>query len=405
MTAATNRGWLVVCAGTGINLMFGVLYAWSIFGANLSSLYKWTSVQASLPYTTAIIMFALMMLVGGRLQDQFGPRLVATAGGVLVGSGLIVASFFPSLPGVIFGFGVLTGTGIGMGYSATTPAAIKWFPPQNKGLITGIVVGGFGLASLYISPLTKYLIATYGLFTTFKILGVGFGLVVVTLAQLLSVPKAPVATAASPAATAAAANNYTWREMLGTKQFYIMWLMFLAGAIAGLMVIGHLAKIANLQTGMNVGYTLVSAIAISNALARPIAGFISDKLGRGKTMMFLYVLQGATLLMFASFNTFATVLAGALMVTFAYGAMISVYPSAVGDFYGTKNMGLNYAILFTAWGVGGVLGPVLAGYILDQTGGYSTAYTVAAVLCFFAAVLGWLLKPPVARGQSAAVKA
>lgn len=266
-----NRGWTVVLAGTGINLMFGVLYAWSIFGANLSSMYKWTSLEASLPYTTAIIMFAALMLVGGKLQDQFGPRLVATAGGVLVASGMILSSLMPTLPGVIIGFGILTGAGIGMGYSATTPAAIKWFPPQNKGLITGIVVGGFGLASLYISPLTKYLVATYGLFATFQILGIGFGIIIVSLAQLLKVPQAPAAPAAGvTAAAAVSANDYTWKEMLGTKQFYIMWLMFLAGAIAGLMMIGHLAKIANLQTGLNVGYTLVSSIAISNAPANTV---------------------------------------------------------------------------------------------------------------------------------------
>ena len=397
-----NYGWIVVLAGTGINLMFGVLYAWSIFGANLSSMYKWTSVEASLPYTTAITMFAALMLVGGKLQDRLGPRLVATAGGICVGAGMIVSSLFPSLPGVIIGFGVLTGAGIGMGYSATTPAAVKWFPPSNKGLITGIVVGGFGLASLYISPLTKYLISTYGLFASFQILGIGFGVVIISLAQLLKVPQVAPAPAASvgTAVPAAISNDYTWREMLATKQFYILWLMFVAGAIAGLMMIGHLAKIANLQTGQNVGYALVSFIAISNALARPIAGFISDKLGRGRTMMFLYVLQGATLVVFSGFNTFGLVLAGALIVTFAYGAMIAVYPSAIGDFYGLKNMGFNYALLFTAWGVGGVIGPVLAGYILDKTGGYHVAFIVAAVLCFFAAVLGWILKPPGPRQQA-----
>ena len=240
------------------------------------------------------------------------------------------------------------------------------------------------------------------MFASFQILGIGFGVVIISLAQLLKVPQVAPAPAASvgTAVPAAISNDYTWREMLATKQFYILWLMFVAGAIAGLMMIGHLAKIANLQTGQNVGYALVSFIAISNALARPIAGFISDKLGRGRTMMFLYVLQGATLVVFSGFNTFGLVLAGALIVTFAYGAMIAVYPSAIGDFYGLKNMGFNYALLFTAWGVGGVIGPVLAGYILDKTGGYHVAFIVAAVLCFFAAVLGWILKPPGPRQQA-----
>lgn len=389
MAKGFNRGWIVVAAGLGINLMFGVLYTWSIFSATLSATYQWSGLQASLPYTVAIAMFALVMLVGGKLQDLFGPRLVATMGGVLTGAGLVLSSVFPTLTGVILCFGVLTGAGIGMGYSATTPAAIKWFPPARKGLITGIVVTGFGLASLYIAPLTKALIAEYGVFATFKILGIGFGMLIVALAQFLSVPKA---TAVAAAATSA--RDYTWREMLKTPQFYLLWLMFLAGSMTGLMLIGHLAKIATLQTGVNLGVTLVAMIAIANALGRPVAGFVSDRIGRGRTMAILYLLQGVTLLMFSSFDSFATILAGSMLITFSYGAMLAVYPSAVGDFYGTRNIGFNYAILFTAWGVAGVSGPLAAGWILDRTGGYGAAFLITAVLCFFAAGLGLLVKPP-----------
>lgn len=390
MANGLNRGWIVVAAGLCINLMFGVLYTWSIFSATLSATYQWTGFQASLPYTVAIAMFALVMLVGGKLQDMFGPRLVATMGGVLTGAGLVLSSVFPTLSGVILCFGVLTGAGIGMGYSATTPAAIKWFRPAQKGLITGIVVTGFGLASLYIAPLTKALIAAYGVFSTFKILGFSFGLLIVLFAQFLSVPKA----AQVPAAAAASARDYTWREMLKTPQFYLLWLMFLAGSMTGLMLIGHLAKIATLQTGANMGVALVAMIAIANALGRPVAGFVSDRIGRGRTMAMLYLLQGATLLMFSGFDSFATILAGSMIITFSYGAMLAVYPSAVGDFYGTRNIGFNYAILFTAWGVAGVSGPLAAGWILDATGGYGAAFLITAVLCFFAAGLGLVVKPP-----------
>lgn len=390
MAKGFNRGWIVVAAGLCINLMFGVLYTWSIFSATLSATYQWSGFQASLPYTVAIAMFALVMLVGGKLQDMFGPRMVATMGGVLTGAGLVLSSVFPTLTGVILCFGVLTGAGIGMGYSATTPAAIKWFPPARKGLITGIVVTGFGLASLYIAPLTKALIAAYGVFATFKILGLSFGALIVLFAQFLSVPKA----AQVPAAAASSARDYTWREMLKTPQFYLLWLMFLAGSMTGLMLIGHLAKIATLQTGANMGVALVAMIAIANALGRPVAGFVSDKIGRGRTMAILYLLQGATLLVFSSFDSFATILAGSMLITFSYGAMLAVYPSAVGDFYGTRNIGFNYAILFTAWGVAGVSGPLAAGWILDTTGGYGAAFLITAVLCFFAAGLGLVVKPP-----------
>lgn len=385
-----KRAWTIVLAGMGINLSFGVLYAWSIFAANLRETLGWSSTQASLPYTMAVAMFAVMMIFGGRLQDKYGPRVVVTLAGILVGGGMVLSSFFQTVPGLVLCFGVLAGSGIGLGYSATTPVAIKWFPPERKGLISGLVVGGFGAATIYIAPLTNYLIQNYRIFNSFRILGAGFFLVVVGLAQTLKNPVEQVQAAGKQAGVSG--RDYDWKQMIRTRQFYQLWVMFVAGALAGLMIIGHLSTIASVQTGRNFGFLLVALMAISNALARPIAGTISDKLGRAKTMMILYLAQGTVLLFFASFGSFTSILFGAMVVTFAYGAMLSVYPSAVVDFYGTKNMGLNYGVLFTAWGVGGQIGPMMAGRILDSTGGYTAAYYTAAALCFVAAVIGFTLR-------------
>src|SRR5512136_2044269 len=174
-----NRGWLVTFSGTGLNLALGVLYSWSVFGKQLTDTldkggFGWSKTQAALPYTIAIAFFAGMMVPAGRLQDRFGPRVVATAGAILTGLGLIVSGFATpgSMVPVIIGFGMMAGTGIGLGYASATPAAVKWFPPEKKGLITGIVVSGFGLASVYIAPLSRYLLASYGVSTSFVILGV-----------------------------------------------------------------------------------------------------------------------------------------------------------------------------------------------------------------------------------------
>ena len=389
-----RTGWIVVLAGTGINLTFGILYSWSVFAANIMETYGWTSTQASLPYTFAILSFALLMIPGGRLQDIFGARKISTIAGFLVGAGLIFSSFFPTIPGFVIGFGVMAGSGIGMGYASTTPVAIKWFPPEKKGLITGIVVAGFGLASLYIAPLTRFLISSFGLLNAFRILGVCFLVVVVSLAQLLKAPENPVSSKLpQEGQSCLAARDLNWRQMIKTRQFAQLWIMFGAGALAGLMIIGHLTKIASIQIGSDVGFLLVAGIAVFNSAGRPLAGMISDKLGRSRTMMILYLCQGAVLLAFPLFRSFGTVLFGAAVVTFAYGAMLSVYPSAVCDFYGTKNLGLNYGILFTAWGVGGIVGPILAGAIVDATGGYWLAYMAAGAFCFLAAAMGWMIKP------------
>jgi MFS family permease len=160
-----RKGWIVTFAGMGLNLALGILYAWSIFGKQLTESvdkggFGWSKTEATLPYTIAIACFAAMMVPAGRLQDKFGPRVVASVGALLTGAGLIIASFgTPAtiLPAVL-GFGVMAGTGIGLGYASAMPAAVKWFPPQKKGLVTGLVVAGVWTraciyrTSLQISP-------------------------------------------------------------------------------------------------------------------------------------------------------------------------------------------------------------------------------------------------------------
>jgi MFS transporter, OFA family, oxalate/formate antiporter len=188
--SAATRGWIVTLAGLGINLALGVLYSWSVIAKTLTAEWGWSSGAASLPYAVAVGVFALTMVFAGRAQDRFGPRVVATLGGALTGLGLIVAGFAGpgQLPLVVFGFGVLAGAGIGLGYAAATPAAVKWFPPERKGLITGLVVSGFGLASVYIAPVTAALLGGAGVSTTFFVLGGAFFVIAVGLAQLLADP-------------------------------------------------------------------------------------------------------------------------------------------------------------------------------------------------------------------------
>lgn len=381
-----RKGWIVVLAGTGINLAFGILYAWSIFGSQLQKTLGWSKTEASIPYTVAIIMFTLMMIPAGRLQDKIGPRWVVTIGGVLIGLGCILASFTNSLLGLTLTFGVLAGSGIGLGYASTTPPALKWFPPEQKGLISGIVVGGFGLATLYIVPLTTFLLSRYDVFNTFRILGIIFLFMTIPLAQLVRNPDKPAESLSKVKKPPVA--DLSVKEMLKTKQFYMLWFMFFAGATGGLMTIGSLKSLVYQTLGETAALQLVAFAAIANALGRPAAGVISEKFGRGKTMTVLYLLQATALYFFNSLNTFTAVFAAALMIYFAYGSMLSVYPSACADSFGTKNLGLNYGILFSAWGAGGVFGPMLGGRIADATGSYQMAFTVSAIILLVAAAVG-----------------
>jgi len=397
-----NRGWIVAFSGLGLNLALGVLYTWSVFAKQMTEAVELggmglTKTEASLPYMLAIGVFALMMVPAGRLQDRLGPRVAATAGAVLTGAGLIVSSFAGpgNLLPVMVGFGLMAGSGFGLGYAAATPAAIKWFPPEKKGLITGIVVSGFGLAPVYIAPLSKYLLGQYGVGGAFRILGVAFTVVTLLLARMIVNPPLAVA-AAGAAAPAPPASGSVWREMVGSRAFYLLYIEYTFAALAGLMIIGHLAKIIAVQTGglVQTGFLFVASMAVFNALGRLMAGMLSDRFGRIRTLAVVLLSQACVMLVFPGLDGMAGFFVGSAVVGFSYGACLALFPATVGDFWGAKNFGLNYGILFTAWGVGGMFGPLLAGRIADATGSYQLAYFIAAGLLVTAAGLTTITRRP-----------
>lgn len=399
-----NKGWIVVFSGLGLNLALGVLYTWSVFAKQMTEAIElggWglTKTQASLPYMLAIGVFALMMIPAGRLQDRLGPRVAAMAGALLTGAGMVVSSF--AGPGnmlpVLVGFGLMAGSGFGLGYAAATPAAIKWFPAEKKGLITGIVVSGFGLAPLYIAPLSKHLLDLYGVGGAFRILGVGFTLVTLLLARMIvNPPLAVAAVSASGAASAPAPEASVWREMLASRAFYLLYIEYTFAALAGLMIIGHLAKIIAVQSGglVQTGFMFVASMAVFNAGGRLLAGLLSDTFGRIRTLAVVLLSQACVMLVFPGLDGMVGFFVGSGVVGFSYGACLALFPATAADFWGSKNFGLNYGILFTAWGVGGMFGPLLAGRIADATGSYQMAYYIAAGLLVAAAGLTTITKRP-----------
>jgi OFA family oxalate/formate antiporter-like MFS transporter len=233
----------------------------------------------------------------------------------------------------------------------------------------------------------------------FMILGIGIAVITFILTQFINNP--PPAPAVSPKQQASKVNNnyrldYSWSEMLRTRTFYLLWIEFACGAMAGLMIIGHLAKIVAVQSGnaIQIGFIFVALLAIFNAGGRLVAGFVSDYIGRLKTVLIVCLSQAIVMFFFAKISTVSTFILGSAVVGFSYGACLSLFPSTCADYWGTKNLGMNYGILFTAWGVGGVFGPILAGKIADASGNYNAAYITSALLMIFAAILTFFTKVP-----------
>jgi len=414
-------GWIVTLAGLGINLALGSLYTWSVISKAIPQEWGWTEAQKSLPYSVAVLVFSLMMVPGGRLQDQFGPRLVATIGGLLLGIGFIAASLTTQSWGYVLGFGLLVGSGIGFSYSACTPAAVKWFPASKTGMIAGIVVSGFGLAAVYASPLAQGLISLVGVQQTMFYLGLGFLVVVVLLAQLLRVPPQ---AGYGPGLTAAAGNpapavekkmaspgdlppmirpDYSPIEVLRTWQFYVLWLMYAVGAGAGLMVISKLAPLAKTQAGLELGFLLVAALALGNGIGRIITGTLSDRIGRRPTLLLCFVLQ-LVLMLLLTLAKPGTVLATtpvmavlSALIGANFGANLALFPALTKDYYGLKHFGVNYGLMFTAYGVGGFSLSLLAGALYDAYQTYTVSCYVSAGLLALAALLTLAATPPFKR--------
>lgn len=399
-TAGTGRGWVVTLAGTGINLALGILYTWSVIKKSIPGEWGWGDFERSLPYSVALLVFAFATVLAGRLQDTLGPRWVATAGGVLIGTGCLVAGLAgSSLAGFVVGFGVLGGVGIGFGYASATPPAVKWFPARKTGMIAGIVVAGFGLASVYTAPLSHYLLTRHGVSRAMIILAAVFFVAVTVLSQLLANPPADFVPG-SPAAGAPPVTrpaDVPWRTMLRSSQFWTLWWMFFLAAGVGLMLIGSATELV--PALKEAGFVAVVVMAIGNATGRVVAGTVSDRIGRETTLLAVFLLQAAmvVLLLFVA-KPVAAMLGIFLLAGGAYGANLALFPAAAKDYFGLKGFGLNYGILFTAWGLGGFLMSQVKGYLKDHvtgasltgtgmTAGFQVALILAVVLLGVAAAL------------------
>jgi nitrate/nitrite transporter NarK len=300
----------------------------------------------------------------------------------------------------LLGFGLLVGLGLGFGYSSATPPALKWFPPAKTGLIAGLVVAGFGLAPVYLSPVSQYLLGHYQVKTTMLILGIAFTVIVCGLAQLLRNPPAGFVAGRQPAggdAPQPAAAGSTPSEILRTPGFHLLWVIYFIGAGAGLMVIGSVSGMAKKSMG-EAAYIAVAVMAVGNACGRIGAGLLSDKIGRRWTLMLVLLFQ-AVLMFVAIPVTGAKDLAPGVIVLvasligFNYGANLSLFPSFAKDLWGLKTFGMNYGVLFTAWGMGGLVLPRLQQMLTAKSGSYQSSFVTAAVLLIAGATLTLWIRP------------
>jgi len=394
-----------------MNLALGSLYAWSVFVAPLEKEFGWKRTDTSSVFTWAVVVFALTFIVAGRLQDRFGPFWVSLTGGVLVSLGFFLCSYTHSLTYLIVCFGVIGGLGNGFGYSTPIPVMAKWFP-DKRGLAVGLAVAGYGGGSAIFGPLANLkLIPAYGVHTTFQILGGIFLVMTVFGAFLLRNPPAgykPTGWTPAPASKSAATTyEFSPGETLRTPAFYFMWVAYALGCSAGLMVISQLVPF-----GKSVGIPSASLITMSlvvaatgNALGRILSGWMSDAIGRLNVLRLMIAVSMIAMPILYQVGSNVTLLYTVVFIVYwCYGTQLSVNGATASDFWGTKNAGINYGMLFTAWGVAGIIGPRIGGVLFDKYKNYQMAFYTAAVLALVALLAELAAKRPTVPAGGLAAK-
>lgn len=375
-----KQGIRVLASAIGVQFFSGTLYTWSIFKDQLVLAYGWTDAQGTLPYTVHTLTFSLAMFTAGLLLDKAGPRLMTSLGISLMGLGLIGAGMTSSVAGWAFFIGGFLSIGAGINNLVTTPAALAWFPPDQRGRITGYVVGGIAFAPLMYSPLVSWLFHKMGVSRGSLVLGLGLLTLPLLLAQGIKKPPAGYQPERGEEVIRGRGLELDFRQMARTPLFYKYYAMFALSSSAGLIVISHLTRIVRVQSGWEGGFLLIILMAFINALGRFMGGVLSDRLGQVQLLRATFILQMANMAFMGLYRTPVLLALGVSIAGFCYGSLLSIFPVMTADSFGVRHLGKNYGLMFTGWGIGGVFGPLMAGTIFDRTGSYQWAYVISMAL-------------------------
>lgn len=401
-SANSNIGnrWLIAAAGVIMQLALGAVYAWSVFSKPLVSTFGWSIPEVTLTFSITILTLGFAAFFGGLWMAKAGPRTVGITSGVLYGLGVFLASFSADKLWLLYlTYGVLGGIGIGLGYIVPIATLVKWFP-DRRGFITGIAVAGFGAGALITAPIATRLIQSTGVLQTFAILGVVYLIMVTGAALFMKNPPEGYKPAGwEPSARQAAqrsARDYRIGEALKNWQWYALWALLFLNVTAGISILSQAAPMSQEILGVSAiaAAGVVSILSIANGIGRFLWAFLSDVIGRKWVFLTMFLLQAALFFLLPLATSFFLFTVLAFIVLTCYGGGFGTMPAFAADYFGPKYVGQVYGLMLTAWGFGGVLGPLLIAEIRQATGSYTNALYIIAGIMLVSAIVPFIVRPP-----------
>ena len=400
----TNR-WVIATAGVVMQVALGAVYAWSVFRKPLSDFYGAGVSEVNTAFSIAILALGFAAFAGGVWMNKSGPRIVALTAGVLYGAGIFLTSLAASSIWVLYlSYGLLAGIGIGLGYIVPIATLIKWFP-DKRGFITGIAVAGFGAGALVTAPIAKQLVSGVGLFPTFAILGVLYLVMVVGAAFFMkNPPEGWTPEGWTPPEEEGEASgersgvDYELGGALKTWQWYALWALLFLNVTAGIAIISEADPIAQEVSGVApwLAAWLVSIISIANGAGRFLWAWLSDTIGRKWVFLIMYLLQAVLffLIPVVGPGSFVALAILSFIIVSCYGGGFGTMPAFNADYFGSRNVGMIYGLMITAWGFGGVLGPQIISLMYDATQSYAGAFRIIAAIMLASSIIPFVVRPP-----------
>lgn len=410
MQKVKNR-WVIAASAVGIHISIGSAYAWSVFTNPMVERYGWDTTQISLAFSIAIFFLGTSAAFMGRFVEKNGPRKSGMLSAILFGVGVAgsgLATAVESLPLLYIFYGVIGGTGLGIGYIAPVSTLVKWFP-DRRGLATGLAIMGFGFAALISGPAAASLIEAVGISSTFYILGAIYFIVMTLSSQYLSPPPkgwAPKGFIESKENGSSKIkedlSQLTANEAVKTRRFWMLWLMLFINITCGIAILAVASPMAQEITGMTAlaAATMVGLLGLFNGAGRLGWAALSDYIGRPNVYTTFFVIQVIAFfaLPFATNPIIFQILLFAILT--CYGGGFASVPAYIGDLFGTKQLGAIHGYILTAWAMAGVVGPILLARIYDLTNSYNMTMMIFGIMFVVALCISIWIRADIKRLQS-----